>query len=341
MSNEQPDPVDERSSGGRRRIERAVRRPEAGALAGTLIVYCFFAIFAGGNGFTDLNGTAGWLNQAAELAVVAIPVGMLMIAGEFDLSIASVIGMASLTVSIGSGYYNLPMVVSILIALGLAALVGLLNGLVVVRTGLPSFIVTLASYLAVAGASLTVTRAITKTTTVSVHAHGVIQSLFGGNIFQQFHVSILWAAGMVLLAAYVLTCKPFGNWILATGGDEQAARAAGVPTPRVKVTLFVCTALGAALLGVIQAIEYNGGQVGQGQNFIFDAIIAAVIGGVLLNGGYGSALGIAFGAATYGIVSVGIFYTGWNADLAQVIIGLLVLGAVLANNVLRRLAAAS
>jgi simple sugar transport system permease protein len=298
-----------------------------------VLVYLFFAIFAGGNGFTGLDGTAGWMNQAAELAVVAIPVGMLMIAGEFDLSIASVIGMASLTVSIGSGHYNLPMVLSILIALGLAAVIGLLNGFVVVRTGLPSFIVTLASYLAVAGASLTVTRAITNTTTVSVHAHGFVHTLFAGNIFQQFHASIAWAAGLVLLASYVLTCKPFGNWRLATGGDEQAARAAGVPTPRVKMTLFVCTSLGAALLGVIQAIQYNGGQVGQGQNFIFDAIIAAVIGGVLLNGGYGSAVGVAFGAATYGIVSVGIFYTGWNADLAQVIIGLLVLAAVLANNV--------
>jgi simple sugar transport system permease protein len=131
----------------------------------------------------------------------------------------------------------------------------------------------------------------------------------------------------------------FGNWILATGGDKAAARNAGVPTDRVKILLFVATSLGAALLGIIQALEYNGGQVGQGQSFIFDAIIAAVIGGVLLQGGYGSAIGIVLGAATYGIVNVGIFYTGWESDLAQAIVGLLVLIAVVANNYLRQLAA--
>lgn len=322
----------------RDRALRLLRRPATGAFMGTLLVFVFFAITAGANGFVGLNGTASWMNQASELAIVALPIGLLMISGEFDLSIASVIGLATLTVSIAAGHYGLPILLAILLALSFAVIVGLINGFIVVRTGLPSFIVTLATFLVIAGALLTATRMITKTTTVSVSAEGFLHTLFAGDI-RQFNASIAWCIGAALLAGYVLSRTVFGNWILATGGDKAAARNAGVPTDRVKILLFVATAVGAALLGIIQALEYSGGQIGQGQNFIFDAIIAAVIGGVLLQGGYGSAIGILLGAATYGIVNVGIFYTGWESDLAQVIIGLLLLVAVVANNFLRQLAA--
>ena len=319
-----------------RQLRGFIRRPAAGALGGTLIVYAFFVAAAGAH-FVALTGTASWLDQAAELGIVAIPIGLLMIAGEFDLSIASVIGAASLTVAVGSGHYHLPLIVSIGIALGLAVVVGLINGIVTVKTGLPSFIVTLSTYFALGGGTLALTRALTTNTTADIQAKGVLHTVFAGSV-HQFNVSILWWAGIALLAGHVLSRTVFGNWILATGGDQDAARDAGVPTARVKVALFVATALGAALLGVVQALEYNGAQVGQGEGFIFDAIIAAVIGGVLLQGGYGSATGIVCGAMTYSIVNVGIYYTGWNADLAQLIIGLLVLVAVIANNFLRKLA---
>jgi simple sugar transport system permease protein len=319
------------------RLLRAVRRPVAGALAGTLLVFIFFAAAASRNGFITISGTAGWLDQAAELGIVAIPVGILMIAGEFDLSIASVISMSALTVSVGSGHFGLPVIISVFIALGAALLVGLVNGFVTVRTGLPSFIVTLATFLALGGATLTLTRVITSTTDVGVTARGWAHALFAGSVYQ-FNVSIVWCSIVALLAGYVLSQTVFGNWVMATGGDKAAARDAGVPTDRVRVTLFVTSSFGAALLGIIQAVEYNGGVTGQGANFIFDAIVAAVIGGVLLKGGYGSAIGIVLGAMTYSIVNVGIYYTGWNSDLAQVFIGALVLAAVLSNNVLRRFA---
>jgi simple sugar transport system permease protein len=320
------------------RALRLMRRPASGALLGTLIVYTFFAITAWSNGFATLNGTASWMDQAAELAIVAIPVGVLMIAGEFDLSIASMVSAGSLTVSIGSGYYSLPLIVSILLALFLAVCVGLINGLVTVRTGLPSFIVTLATYLGLGGIMLTVTRGLTTSTTVSLSPHGWLDTALAGSA-HQFNISILWAAAFALWAGWILSRSVFGNWILATGGDKAVARQAGVPTARVKVTLFVATAMGAAWLGIIQAFEYDGGQLGQGQNFIFDAIVAAVVGGILLQGGYGSAIGVVLGAMTYSIVNVGIYYTGWDADLAQVIIAALLLAAVLANNYFRALAA--
>jgi simple sugar transport system permease protein len=321
------------------RLVQVMRRPTAGAFLGTLIVYLFFTVTATTNGFNGSNGTASWLNQGAELGIVAVPVGLLMISGEFDLSIASVIGMGSLTVSIGTQRYGLPVLVSILIALALAAAVGLMNGVVTVRTKLPSFIVTLASYLALGGATLWLTRVLTNTTNVGITTGttGWVHTLFAGSV-DQFNASIAWCAGIALVAGYVLSRTVFGNWVFATGGDKDAALEAGVPTDRVKITLFILTAMGAALLGVIQALEYSGGQVGQGNGYIFNAIVASVIGGVLLQGGYGSVLGVVFGAATYAIVTTGIYYTGWEADLANVFIGSLVLIAVLANNFLRKLA---
>jgi simple sugar transport system permease protein len=326
----------ERSRASQSKLSALFARPVAGIAVGTLAVYVFFAIAAGG-GFTSLNGTASWLNQGAELAIVAVPVGLLMIAGEFDLSIASVISAAALIVAIGTGHYELPLLVSIALAFAGAALIGLLNGVVTTQTGLPSFIVTLATFFGLAGASLALSTALTGGTTVRLDTSGWLHSVFAANP-HQFNVSILWCLAVTAVAGYVLSKMVFGNWLLATGGDKIAAREAGVPTSRVKITLFIASSLGAALLGVVQAVEYSGSYVGQGQNFIFDAIVASVVGGVLLHGGYGSALGVLLGAMTYSIVRVGIQYTGWNSNLTELFIGALVLAAVLANTFMQQLA---
>lgn len=107
---------------------------------------------------------------------------------------------------------------------------------------------------------------------------------------------------------------------------------------RVKTILFMASSMGTCLVGILQTVQFGSGDVTRGSAFIFSAIAAAVVGGVLLTGGYGSALGISFGAATYGIVSMGTYYTGWSTDWVQLFIGVLVLLAVLANNYFRKLA---
>ena len=326
------------SSGGTRaRLLRTLRRPESGALLGVIAVYAFFAVTAGSNGFLSAGGTASWLNAAAELGVLAVPVAMLTISGEFDLSVGSVTGASSMVVAIGSGTYTAPLWVSILLALAVGAAVGLVNGIVTIRTGLHSFIVTLASMLAVAGAALGLSRVISGTTSVSVSPWGSAKTVFAGS-WNGFSVSILWWALVTAVAAWVLIKTTFGNWVFATGGDADSARSAGVPTSRVKITLFVTTSVAAALVGVLQTVQFNGGDVTRGQAFVFNGIVAAVIGGVLLTGGYGSALGVFLGTMTYGIVSLGIFYTGWSTDWVQLFLGVLLAAAVLANNYFRKLA---
>jgi simple sugar transport system permease protein len=317
-------------------LKYAIRRPEFGAFAAMILVYAFFAV-AGKGGFLTLAGTANWMNTASELGVLAVPVGMLMIAGEFDLSVGSVIGASSMIVSIGNGFYGFPMWVAIILALLVGTVIGLGNGIITVSTRLPSFIVTLAGLFMVAGAALGFSRLFSGTTAVTLTPEGSARVVFGSQL-GGFHISILWWLAITAVASWILTQTPFGNWIFATGAYPAAARSAGVPSDRVKISLFVATALSAVLVGVLQTIQYSGGDVTYGRDFVFDAPVAAVIGGVLLTGGYGSAIGVFLGSMIFGIVNMGIFYTGWNSDWAQLVLGTLLLLAVLGNNYFRKLA---
>jgi len=151
-------------------------------------------------------------------------------------------------------------------------------------------------------------------------------------------VAILWWIVVAALISWVLYISPFGNWIYAIGGDVVSARATGIPVARVRIVLFAASGFGASLVGVLQTCMYNGAQVANGQSFVFNSIIAVVVGGVLLTGGYGSTIGVVLGTLTFAIVNQGIYYTGWNADWAALILGVLLLIAVLTNNTFRRLA---
>lgn len=314
-----------------------VRRPEFGAVAATVLVYLFFAIATHGNGFVSVDGSAGWLNVAAELGIVAIPIGLLMVAGEFDLSIGSVVGAASIIVAIGTTVFGLPDWLMVIVAILAGVAVGLFNGFLTVRTGLPSFIVTLAASFAVGGLSLGFARLLSNTTTVSTTISHPVQQAFAAT-WGLANIAILWWLAVTLIAGWVLARTAFGNWIFATGGNPVAARGVGVPTAFVKLTLFAVTGGCAALVGIIQAVEYNSGNATSGAGFVFQAPIVAVIGGVLLGGGYGSAFGVFLGTVIFGIINIGIFYTGWSTDWVQLFLGGLLLLAVLANSYFRRLA---
>jgi simple sugar transport system permease protein len=321
----------------RSRLTSLLLRPEAGGVVSALLVFLFFALAAGQNGFLTLLGVANWLDTASDLGIIALPVGLLMIGGEFDLSVGSVVGASSMIVAICTGYYSLNPWIGIVTAFAFAAVIGLANGLIVVRTRLPSFIVTLATMLMVLGGMLGVSIALTGSSSLSAESSGSAHALFAAN-FLQFHVSLVHWLALTAIAAYVMQRTAFGNWVYATGGNAMTARLAGVPVDRVKVILFVCTALAAALSAVNETLTFQNGNITLGSQYVFTGIAAAVIGGVLLTGGYGSPIGTVFGSLTYGIVSLGVFFLGWNADLANFFVGLLLLLAVLANHRLRQLA---
>jgi simple sugar transport system permease protein len=314
-----------------------LRRPEAGALLGLVAVLIFFSIF-GGTSFLKIAGMSSWLNVAATLGVIAIPVGLLMIAGELDISVGAMVPAGAMTVSIISGHFGLPIWVGIAATLGFGVLVGLVNGLMVVRTVVPSLIVTLGSLFAVQGMVLGLSVFITKSTSVALTTEGFAKMVFGDFVFGQLQVMVIW--WLVATAAYVyfIHFSKFGNWVFAMGGDKVSARNAGIPTERLTITLFVLSSTSAAFVGMCQAILYNSAQVAGGQSFIFNSIIAVVVGGVLLTGGFGSVVGIFFGTITFAIVTQGIYYTDFDRNWSSLIIGVLLLLAVLMNNTFRRAA---
>ena len=304
-----------------------------------MIVFTFCAIF-GGIDFVPTGGLASWLNVASEIGIVALPIGLLMIAGELDISIGSVIPAAPMSVAIVSGYYGMPIYLGVAVALGLGLVVGLINGLLVVRTAVPSFIVTLGSMFAVAGLTLGLSVIITGSTGVPIKASPMAKALFGQFIGGKFEVTILWWAAAIALVGFLLHFSRFGNWIFALGGDKVSARNAGIPTDRLTIFLFMGSGVSAAFVGMCQAILYNSAQASTGSSFVFNSIISVVIGGVLLTGGFGSVVGIVFGTITFAIVSQGIFYTGFDANWASLIIGVLLLVAVLMSNTFRKMALA-
>jgi simple sugar transport system permease protein len=314
-----------------------LRRPETGSFLGLAAVFAFFAVFGGSN-FASVTGSASWLNVAASLGIVALPIGLLMIAGELDISIGSLIPAGSMTVAIISGHYQAPILLGIAAALMLGAVVGFINGVLVVRTAVPSFIVTLGTLFAVAGLVLGLSVILTGTTSVALKAGPEAKWLLGHFIGGAFQVTILWWIAAAVVFAFVLHYSHYGNWIFALGGDKVSARNAGIPTERLTILLFMASGVSATFVGLSQAILYNSAQVSAGQSYIFNAIISVVVGGVLLTGGYGSVFGIVLGTLTFAIVNQGIYFTAFDANWASLIIGVLLLLAVLMNNTFRKLA---
>ena len=326
---------------------RLMVRPELGAVAGTILVYIFFFAVAGNSGMFSARGILNFLEVSAQLGLLAGVAALLMIAGEFDLSVGSMIAFSGVVIAIPTMQYGFPLWASILLAFALAVVVGFINGLLVVRTKLPSFIVTLAGLFVLRGLTLALTRLITNRTQVSglgehvandwLAQHGVLAMRSDGLPFASgIPISIVWWVGITAVATWVLLRTRFGNWIFASGGDPVAARNVGVPVSRVKIALFICMSMVATLFAAIQVLDAGSADTLRGQQKEFEAIIAVVVGGTLLTGGYGSAIGAAFGALIFGTVQMGIFYTGVDTDWFKVFMGIMVLLAVLVNNFIRR-----
>ena len=326
-------------------LRRLLVRPEMGAIAGSIAVWIFFAIVAGNNGFLSLRGTASYLSISADIGIVAVAVALLMIGGEFDLSIGSITGAAGMIIAILSTQFGWNIWAAIVVAVLFALGIGYLNGYLVLRTGLPSFIVTLASLFILRGLTIGLTSAITGRTQVggldAAPGYSSALAIFASDIQiggVGFSIEILWWLAIAALATWVLLRTTFGNWIFGVGGDVNAARNVGVPVKRVKILLFMTTALAACLIAIIQALHLASTDALRGTGNEFITIIAVVVGGTLLTGGYGSAIGSVFGALIYGMVSVGVIFAGVDANWYQVFLGGMLLAAVLLNGYVRRFA---
>jgi simple sugar transport system permease protein len=329
------------------RVRRAARlaTPEAGALAGAVLVYLFF--FAVAPPFRDLSALSTVLYVSSIYGIPALAVALLMIGGEFDLSAGVAVISSALLASMLSYELSANVWVGVGLSLAVALGVGALNGLAVVRTGIPSFLVTLGSFFMLAGLNLAGTRLVSGSVATRSIADmdGFAQArlLFASSLEVagvSIRVTVLWWVLFALVATWVLRRSPVGNWIFAAGGAPLSARAVGVPVRRVKVGLFMVVGFAAWFVGMHQLFAFDTVQSGEGVGKEFYYIIAAVVGGCLLTGGQGSALGAVLGAFIFGMTTQGIIYAGWNPDWFKFFVGALLLGVILLNAGVRRWQAA-
>ena len=324
---------------GTRAVTRLFRRPEIGAALGALAVFLLFAFDPTSQSlWLSQAGLVGWLSQAWQFGIMAVPVGLLMIAGEFDLSTGVMTGATAIFMALLANGLHWNIWACILAALVFAILVGLVNGLLVIKTRLHSFIVTLATYFILRGVSVGLVEALNaNSTVVNVLGHpgGVAsaRAVFGGTLGSNppYPVAVVWWVGVTILGTWVLTRTTFGNWIFAAGGDANAARNLGVPVDRTKILLFVGTAICAWLVGTIEFTQGLSAVSEQGVGYELYYIVAAVVGGCLLTGGYGSAIGAAIGAAIIGMALQGVIYAGWPSQWGFAFLGGLLLLGVLVN----------
>jgi simple sugar transport system permease protein len=269
-----------------------------------------------------------------------VPVALLMIGGEFDLSAGVMIGSSGLLLGYlaTEAHLNIWPAIALVLLFGLA--VGFLNGIAVVRTKLPSFVVTLATFFVLQGVNAAGTLKLTGSTAIDgideARGFASARHLFASDLTRwDYKVKVLWWIGLTLAGAWLLARTRFGNWIYSAGGDAIAARNVGVPVARTKVTLFMLTSGTAALMGVIEALELRSMQSKEGIGLEFVFIICAVVGGCLLTGGYGSVLGTLFGAAMLGMVQLGIVDAQWDSNWTYTFQGAILFAAVLLNLVVR------
>jgi simple sugar transport system permease protein len=311
-----------------------------GAAVAAIAVMIFFSLNS--DRFLTTAGAGVWLESASTFGIMAVAVALLMIGGEFDLSAGVMTGFTALVVGILTTNYGLNIWAAVLVALVLALAVGAFNGYMVMRTGLPSFIITLGTFFILQGIDLAVTKLIIGQVTIQgmtdVPFYDSIQPLFGASFTiagGTFYVSVLWWLAVTAIATWVLLRSQAGNWIFAVGGAQQSARQVGVPVLKTKIGLFMTTAAAGWLVGMISLFRTSTVQAntGVGQEFIY--IICAVVGGCLLTGGYGSAIGAALGALIYGMTFQGITFAQWDTNWLRTFLGAMLLAAVLLNNWVR------
>lgn len=325
---------------------RVLRRPEFGAFLGAVAIFLLFTAVDTTGNFAKLSGIAGWTDIAAPVGIVAIAVSLLMIAGEFDLSSGVMVGTTGLIIGMLVTELNWGIWPAIAVAWVFAAIVGFLNGFVVIKTKLPSFIVTLATFFILKGANMAFTMIVTGsvrvTGTEKASGFDTAYNLLAQHIGKegpdgwQFQISIVWWIAITIIATWVLTRTRFGNWVFASGGDANAARNAGVPVNRTKIILFMYTSLSAAFVGTMFVLRLKGMQAGQGVGQEFYYIIAAAVGGTLLTGGAGSAIGASIGAIIMGMAYIGIPFALWNSDWTSTFLGIILFSAVMINTYISR-----
>lgn len=331
-----PPPAAEEPAERKSLLTILIHRPEVGALVAALAIFVFF--FAVAEPFRSVAAFSTVLYDSSTIGIMAVGVALLMIGGEFDLSAGVAVITAALTAAMFSYELSLNLWVGTIVALVLALMIGFWNGWLTMRTGIPSFLITLSTFFMLQGLNLGVTKLLTgtvATTDVSdMDGFGALEAIFASSFTigdLRIRITVVWWLLFTAIATWILMRSRVGNWIFAVGGNAASARAVGVPLKRVKIGLFMGVGFLAWFYGMHRLYAFSTVQSGEGVGNEFLFIIAAVVGGCLLTGGYGSPIGAAIGAFIFGMTRQGIVYAGWDANWYRFFLGAMLLLAVLVN----------
>lgn len=307
----------------------ATAKPEFGAFIAFLVIFVGFSLVA--PGFLSIATWASILTVVAELGVVAASVTLLMICGEFDLSVGSVLAITSTVCAIllRKGVNDF---LAGLVTLVMGVCLGLLNGAIVVIAKIPSFITTLGTMMFWRGILLAITGGFP---TIPYFGKSILFDALNSRIALDFRTSAFWFVLIMFIAYFVLHHTAYGNWVYATGGNKEAAFALGVPVKKVKLFNFMLTSIAASLAGLMQFARFRSVDALRGQGLELEVIAAVVTGGVLLRGGYGSILGALMGVLIVGMVRTGLLLAKAPPYWYQAFVGVVLVIAVVVNTRLR------
>ena len=313
---------------------RFLLRPEATALAAVVVLFAVFTALSP-DLFPTLLTYISFMSVAAELGILSIGVTLLMIGGHFDLSVGAVLGLTSYVAVVLMRDYGMPPIVAAPAAIVAGAILGAINGAIVVRFRIHSFVVTLGTMLIWRGVLI----ALTGGFPLTVKIPDSFKAMMAGPLLGGFRMSLFWFLVAGALVTFLLTRTKFGNWVQAIGQNVQAARNLGVPVERVTIVLFMIASALAAVTGVIQVARFSSVDALRGEGMELQAVAVTVIGGTLLSGGYGSVVGTILGAITFGMIQVGLVLAGAPGHFFRTLTGLIVVAAVILNtDVARRMA---
>ena len=310
-------------------LSRIRRWPEFGVILAFSTIFMVFSLLA--PKFVTLRNLTGIFTIVSELGIITIGVAFLMIAGEFQLSVSSVYALSGfLFVTLANSFNSL---LALIITLLAAACIGFLNGTITLRAGIPSFITTLGTMMFLRGIML----AVTGGRSVVYNGDLIVPTMLTRFIGRGFRPSHIWFLALALFFSLILTRTRYGNWVFATGGKKEVARAMGVNVNRVKVVNFMISSVMAGLAGCIVINRFGVANASFGMGMELEAIASAVIGGTFLMGGYGTIIGAFFGAFLMGMMRTGLVMVGAPAYWYQAFVGAILVIAATINIKLRRL----
>jgi simple sugar transport system permease protein len=319
-------------------LRKIFTRPEFTAVTGTVIVFLWFAINTGSAGFLTTAMTRNYFEVAASIGIIAVPITLLVVAGEFDMSVGSMVAAGQVTIAYFIVYAGWSPAAAFGMSVVIACLMGAVNGFLVVRTKLPSLIITLAMLYIIRGVTQGSIRMLTGLTTIDRVRNSAGDDLFS-RLFSAdvgfFSISLVWWIALTIIAWWVLENTRFGNWIYATGGNAPAAVRSGVPVSLVKIVLYMATAASTSIVAMSEIFAINQGNANAAVGREFEVVVATVIGGALITGGYGSPIGAFFGALLFGMVNQGFFFTTIPDQWFQTFLGVMLLIAVVINTYVR------